>query len=300
MGAQYMLSKEEILDRFMQVNVWQQGDKRAPHKPLLLLYALGRCSRHEGNEIPYLEVEHDLKQLLVDFGPPSVPRPEMPFWYLQNDGLWFVSGAEYLDRRKGRTDPKRSLLLNKNPVGGLLPEIYRALSGDTALLQKVTHFLLSQHFPDSYHDDILAAVGVSVNDEEQGHGTRDRTFRHKVLRAYGHRCAICGYDLKLGHTDLGLEAAHIKWYQAGGPDIDRNGLALCTLHHKLFDRGAFSLTNDSSILVSQEVYGSNRLRETLLSFHRRQAIPPQNERYLPSPEFLQWHQTQVFRDPARD
>lgn len=300
MGARYMLSKEEILSRFMQVNVWQQGDTRAPHKPLLLLYALGRCSRNEGDEIPYLEVERDLKQLLVDFGPPHSPRPEMPFWYLQNDGLWFVSSAEHLQRRKGRTDPKRSELLNKNPVGGLLPEIYRALSGNTAFLKEVTHCLLSQHFPDSYHDDILAAVGLSVNDGEQVHGKRDPMFRQKILRAYGHRCAICGYDLKLGQNDLGLEAAHIKWHQAGGPDIERNGLALCALHHKLFDRGAFSLTNDSSILVSQEVYGSSRLQEVLLSFHRRQAIPPQSERYLPLPEFLQWHQTQVFRGPARD
>lgn len=284
----------------MQVNVWQQADKRAPHKPLLLLYALGRCSRHEGNEIPYLEVERDLKQLLVDFGPPSAPHPEMPFWYLQNDGLWFVSGAEHLHRRKGRTDPKRSEFLNKNPVGGLLPEIYRALSNDTVLLQKVTRSLLSQHFPDSYHDDILAAVGLSVTDGEQGRSKRDPTFRQKVLRAYGHRCAICGYDLKLGQTDLGLEAAHIKWHQASGPDIESNGLALCALHHKLFDRGAFSLTNGSTFLVSQEVYGSCRLQEVLLSFHRCPAMPPQSEKYLPSPEFLQWHRREVFRGPARD
>jgi hypothetical protein len=26
------------------LQVWTRGDERAPHKPLLLLYALGRCS----------------------------------------------------------------------------------------------------------------------------------------------------------------------------------------------------------------------------------------------------------------
>jgi putative restriction endonuclease len=40
---------------------------------------------------------------------------------------------------------------------------------------------------------------------------------------------------------LGLEAAHIKWFQAGGPDIEANGLAMCSLHHKLFDLGVFTI-----------------------------------------------------------
>src|SRR5436309_3995253 len=31
-----------ILDRFDDLSVWKQGDQRAPHKPLLVLYALGR------------------------------------------------------------------------------------------------------------------------------------------------------------------------------------------------------------------------------------------------------------------
>jgi predicted restriction endonuclease len=34
-----------------------------------------------------------------------------------------------------------------------------------------------------------------------------------------------------------------------GPDAEINGLALCTLHHKLFDRGAFTLADDLKIMV---------------------------------------------------
>ena len=299
-AARNMLSREEILDRFEQVNVWRRGDKRAPHKPLLLLYALGRCSRREGNEIPYLDVERDVRQLLIDFGPPSTPRPEMPFWYLQNDDLWFVRDSEHLERRKGRTDPKRSELLKKNPVGGFLPEVYDTLSANEGLLSEVVRSLLSRHFPDSYHRDILAAVGLALENERTIRRSRDPEFRRKMLRAYGHRCAVCGYDLKLGPSDLGLEAAHIKWHQAGGPDTENNGLALCALHHKLFDRGAFSLADDSRILVSQEVHGSTGLEEVLLAFHGRHVIDPQSQRYRPSPQFLKWHRGEVFRAPARD
>jgi putative restriction endonuclease len=34
----------DILDRVDKLRVWQRGGQRAPHKPLLLLLALGRLS----------------------------------------------------------------------------------------------------------------------------------------------------------------------------------------------------------------------------------------------------------------
>ena len=52
---------------------------------------------------------------------------------------------------------------------------------------------------------------------------------------------MCGYDVRLGNRELGLEVRHIKWHQAGGPDTEVNGLALCVLHHKLFDCGAYGM-----------------------------------------------------------
>lgn len=294
------MTKQEILDKFKQVSVWQKGDIRAPHKPLLLLYALGRCSRNGGNEIPYSDVERDLKPLLVEFGLPTEPRPEMPFWYLKNDGLWFVNGSENLERRKGRTDPKRSEFLKHNPTGGLIPEVYSALSNDKHLLNEVAQTLLSSHFPESFHEDILTAVGLSTEYEFHGSNKRDPTFRQRILRAYGHRCAVCGYDLKLGSIDLGLEAAHIKWHQAGGLDIESNGLSLCVLHHRLFDRGAFTLDNNLNILVSQDVHGSSGIQKVLLCFHNNEILQPQSAEYLPLIENVRWHHREVFRGPARD
>jgi putative restriction endonuclease len=31
-----------IVKKFDKLNIWRQGDQRAPHKPLLILYALAR------------------------------------------------------------------------------------------------------------------------------------------------------------------------------------------------------------------------------------------------------------------
>ncbi len=50
---------------------------------------------------------------------------------------------------------------------------------------------------------------------------------------------------------MAIEAAHIKWHQAGGPDIEQNGIALCSMHHKLFDRGVFTITNTMKLQVAK-------------------------------------------------
>jgi hypothetical protein len=35
---------DDIQQLFGGIHVWTRGDERAPHKPLLLLYALGRAA----------------------------------------------------------------------------------------------------------------------------------------------------------------------------------------------------------------------------------------------------------------
>jgi uncharacterized protein len=70
-----------------------------------------------------------------------------------------------------------------------------------------------------------------------GRRRRDPRFREEILRIYERRCAVCGYDGRLGTTDLAIEAAHIKWHAAGGPDAAENGLALCSFHHVALEPG---------------------------------------------------------------
>ena len=80
----------------------------------------------------------------------------------------------------------------------------------------------------------------------------------------GHRCAVCGFDLRLGSVSIALDAAHIRWHQAAGPDQKNNGLALCVLHHKVFDLGAFTLNGEGGLLVSDRVNGT-------VEFHERRS-----------------------------
>ena len=294
------MKNTDILDRLTSVNVWTNGTRRAPHKPLLLLLALARCSRGEPREIPYREVDQKLGALLREFGPPSKSyHPEYPFWRLQNDGIWLVRDADNLARRTGHSDARKSDLLRANVLGGLTPEIYDALRNDHKLLAEVAVAILDVHFPSTLHDDILSAVGLELERSMSSRAKRDPSFRARVLRAYERRCAVCGFDLRLGAVDVALEAAHIMWHEAGGPDVECNGLALCTLHHKLLDRGAFTVSTEQRLLVSQDVSGSQGLHEQLLCFHATPIREPQSREFMPSPKYLAWHGDQVFRKPAR-
>jgi hypothetical protein len=52
---------------------------------------------------------------------------------------------------------------------------------------------------------------------------------------------------------VGVEAAHIFWPQSGGNDEVSNGLAMSTLHRKLFHLGLFSIDLDYKVVVASGV-----------------------------------------------
>jgi putative restriction endonuclease len=295
------MNREQILNLFEQINVWKRGDQRAPHKPLLLLLALGRLERDDSRLVSFEEVDEKLRPLLLEFGPPRQSyHPEYPFWRLQNDGLWELTHAADLELRRGGTDAKKSELLEHDVSGGLVMPVYRALQEDPDLLNDVIDLLLERNFPSSLHADICNAVGLErVRYVVSKRLQRDPGFRVRVLTAYSYRCAICGFDMRLGQQSVGLEAAHIKWHQAGGPDTVANGLSLCVLHHKLFDLGAFTLSDERQILVSDLVHGYHGADEWAIRYHGRLLPTPQNPHDWPAIPFAHWHRREVFKGEPR-
>jgi putative restriction endonuclease len=290
----------KIEDKFKRINVWKRGSERAPHKPLLVLYMLGRYYNDKTSKISYSEIEQKLKDLLIEFGPfRKSYHPEFPFWYLQNDGLWEVDHIEKLKTEKGSTNPSRSELIKYNINGGFPEKIYKELIQNKKLIFRIVKSILDSHFPESIHQDILEAVGLDTEFEDIKRRKRNPEFRDLILKAYQYKCAICGFDIKMGKEPVALEAAHIKWHQAGGPDLECNGLALCTLHHKLFDRGAFSLSDSMMVRVSEFAHGGISFNEWLLKFSGKTIDLPVRPRYYPKEEFVYWHVKEVFKGPER-
>ena len=295
------MTPEELKQQIRQITVWKRGEQRAPHKPLLLLYALGRCLNDGTRLLPYSEIDRELRRLLIEYGPERKScHTEYPFQRLTNDGVWELQNADQLEQRASNSDIKKSELLKHNVSGGFTPEVFQTLRDHPSVISELVLEILNQHFPQTFYADLLDAVGLEIQFEQTMRRRRDPAFRERVLMAYQYRCAVCGYDLRLGSVQVALEAAHIKWHQVGGPDVENNGLALCSMHHKLFDRGAFTINESLEFCVSQKANGSTGLSEWLTSFHGLPLKSTLSANYRPLGEHLAWHRKEVFHGPGRE
>ena len=295
-----MTKTDELLQKFQNINVWRRRAERAPHKPLLVLLALGRLQAAKPRLVSFDQIEDQLSKLLEEFGPPRKSlHPELPFFHLTTDGLWEIEEGFPLQIRRGSKNPLRSELRKFRIAGGFPESIFAILHSRPEAVRALATQILDSHFPESLHQSILEAVGLRM-ESTQRRAQRDSGFRATVISAWGHQCAFCGYSVQLDHADLGLEAAHILWCQAGGPDTLNNSLACCSLHHQAFDRGGITVADDHTVLVSSRLFGSGRFHEAFVSLHHRSLFLPSLRSALPKPAFLNWHRTQVFRGQARD
>lgn len=288
----------ELIRRFTGLKVWRRGSERAPHKPLLLLLSLSRAAGGQTRLTSFSDLEEPLTRLLRDYGPPrKSAHPEYPFWRLQQDGLWEVVSEEPMSLRVSNNDPPRSELRAKRAAGGFTQEVYDQLRKNPGLVAEVAQRLLDANFPSSLHEDILGEVGLSMAAVVR---PRDPRFRAEVITAYEHRCAICKFDLKVGVADFGLEAAHIKWHQAGGPDEVPNGIALCVVHHKALDRGVIGLKDDMTVAISAELHGQSWAKEWFEEFKGKPISTPTRAEWHPKSDYVRWHFEQVFRRPPKE
>ncbi len=293
--------ERDLVEALARVRTWKRGGQRAPHKPLLLLLALGRLQRGENRTLEYRDLEPDLRKLLDDYGPSRRSHhPEYPFWHLQSDGLWSVESPTPLEPRKGQAIPPVTMLRDEAVVGGFPEPLDALLRNRPDLVSRAAREILDAHFEPSLHADILAAVGLDLTlTESTTRSARDPDFPRLVLMAYEHRCAVCGLDASLDGRSIGLEAAHVKWHSHGGPSTVANGLCLCPLHHKALDLGTIGLTDHHRVLVSARVTGGATARALILDFHGKPLLAPQAGHARPDPRYVAWHQSEVFRGPAR-
>ena len=308
-----MLNTDQTIALFEGLRRAQNNGRYAPHKPLLVLLALARIQRGEGRLVPFAEVDKPLQNLLTEFGPSGAAKSRhYPYWHLDR-ALWQVNGPATLVNRALGATPNLSELRQDGVQAGFAPEVDAALRAQPDLLVRVAQRVLDAYFPPTLHADIAAVVGLDLSPPmpevrdsaapAYGAGAkraRSARFREQVLLAYEHRCCVCGFDLRIGNVSAGLEAAHIQWHTAGGPDVEANGLSLCALHHKLFDLGAFTLeTGDLRIVFSRHAIAGSKGLSGELKHHGQPLLRPQSPDLLPGPEFIAWNQHNVFKTPAR-
>ncbi len=197
-------------------------------------------------------------------------------------------------------------LAERHVTGRFERSAENALRADPALLLSVARSLVLSNFPETVAPDVIAAAGLDpglvlagadADDPALAGRRRDAGWRSAVLQAWDRQCAFCGYDGQLAGATAGLDAAHVRWFAFGGPDTLENGLALCVLHHKLFDLGALGLDPGWRVQVSAAFTARTTAGRALYELDGR-PLSPRPGTSVPAIEHVAWHRRQVFKGAA--
>jgi putative restriction endonuclease len=134
--------------------------------------------------------------------------------------------------------------------------------------------------------------GLVSEDDVRAYATRDavyrlhqQRFRAAVLSAYATRCAVCS----LRERDL-LDASHIiADGEPEGAATVTNGIALCTIHHRAYDRNLMGIDPDGQVHISRrllEEHDGPMLRGGLQAFHGASILRPRRVEEHPDPDRL--------------
>jgi putative restriction endonuclease len=296
MGTLPVNKDDGIRRKIAGIVTWSSGSRRAPHKPLQLLIAIANI-QHDGTRlIRFADVEPKLHGALSTFGPVRKSKhPEYPFWHLQSDGIWEIKSDEPVQLRRGSLNPTAKQLRVTNAKAGFTLPVHEALEQSPDLQIDVIHDILDSHFPASIHEDIIRYFGLSVRCAPKRIAGLTGEFYHSVLSAYGGVCAISNFAVRINGDVIGVEPAHIVWPQAGGKDVIPNGIAMTTLHRKLFHMGVFAIDANYRVQLSPIARGPSGFMETLGQFAGKKISLPADQSQFPLQDALLWHRTQVFR-----
>ena len=208
---------KRLLNRFATLRQHQRNGQRSPHKPLLVLLALGRLAETGSSVLPWSVAEPVLADLIAEFGPPSRTgrgqSAAYPFTRLRTDGVWVLDQDVPTDL----VGP----LATRHVAGRFEEPVEDALRADPTLIRSMTRTLVLSNFPDTVAPDVVEAVGldprivlggadVSSYDRGKAGRHRDPGWRSAVLQAWDRQCAFCGYDGQLGGAVVGIDAAHVR------------------------------------------------------------------------------------------
>lgn len=294
-----------VVARLASLRQHQRGGQRSPHKPLLVLLALGRLAATGSSELPWPVAETVLAELIAEFGPPSktgrAQSAAYPFTRLRADGVWVLDQDVQMDL----VGP----LARGHVIGQLEPSVESVLLAEPALIRAAARDLVMSNFPETVAPDVLEAVGLDPREmlgtsdllpwpsDGLGGRRRDPGWRFAVLEAWDRQCAFCGYDGQFAGASVGIEAAHVRWFAFDGPDSLDNGLALCALHHKLFDLGVLGLSNGLRVMVSARFSARTLAGRAIYDLHERE-LSPRPGTAMPAANHVSWHARQVFKgDP---
>lgn len=301
--------------KFAKLNVSRSAGV-APHKPILLLSAIELVARGDirQNQIvlsPELIAAFlNLWSHLVEGRQPDITQP---FFHLRGDGFWHhvpnpgfeavvaskvkIRGLRNLQQAIAYAYVDRELFqLLQNPdsrsilIQTLLETWFGERIGQVEALLQVNAFEEWRSRLQRQGGKVYAPEELAGETEENAI-VRDGAFRRNIVSAYEYRCAFCGLQILNSLGQNIVDGAHVKPFSLFRDDRLDNGLSLCKNHHWAFDRFWFSIEDDYTIVVSEDLREDSPHAKPMREFHGERLRLPSQERYYPRLDALQWHRS---------
>ncbi|MGY3055725.1 putative restriction endonuclease [Pedobacter sp. UYEF25] len=294
----------------------------APHKPILLLTFIELIEKGYiwQNQIPINSILvatfKQLWDLLVSTG--HQPDITQPLFYLQNDKangntFWYLVSVNGTSIKSHISSI--NTLSRKIAYGKFSYELFNLLS-DTITREVIKENLLDFYFPlkkramrkekqreydlKKLEEYLLQEPAPNLKkvqspELEFDFFVRNGNFKKFVPMIYDCKCSFTGMQTTSTFKHLLVDACHIMPFSVTQDDSIGNGLALSPTMHRAFDAGLITVDHDYKILISDAVMEDKSYPYSLSKLAKQTIFLPNDERFYPSQEKLEWHRTTRFK-----
>jgi putative restriction endonuclease len=156
------MSREGTLDAFSSLHQGRSRGADAPHKPLLVIYALGKWLHCGATAFRFADIEEPLGRLLRNpqFGGVETATPRDPFWFLRNDGVWVVESRRGTEIEYAGDRPTPRELRDQEARGRFSDAVAMDLFASPGLALELVGRLMCEYFAPSDHRAVLESVGL--------------------------------------------------------------------------------------------------------------------------------------------
>lgn len=220
---------------------------------------------------------------------------KLPFGKMHTHNSEIIRLSEYLGRTPGSVAMKLVNFASLDPTlhqkgltacSKLDRQIWQEFFEDENMVEQ------TETISETLSSDVLETIDYSADNVIVSAKGRKLQgfFRKAILANYGNSCCITGMRIPAL-----LVASHIvPWNADKNIRVHpQNGLCLNALHDKAFDKGLVTIDSSYKVVVSQSV-AKEENNSALWDFEGQKITFP--EKFLPSLEFLRYHQSHIFKD----
>lgn len=297
----------------------------APHKPVLLLAVLELIRKNEilTNRVeitPDLVLEFKSIWAKLVFTPHTA-NFALPFYHMKSEPFWrlVTNVGMIIPLTKSNSIKSLGALKESVAFAELDKELFELMKNPLSCAI-IEEDLLEQYFPDTkaYYrtkgDDLFSKLELQILHEDRASYAdridelketlskeqfeeeiyvRGAVFKREIPKIYDYQCAISGMRVESTTNAQLIDACHIIPFAISKDDTIANGISLSPNLHRAFDRGLITINNDYLVRVSPAIREKDS-PYSLGQFEGKQIILPDQTKYYPSLENLDWHRKECF------